>query len=314
MKIEAFATLQAVLRHGTFAAAAAQMNVTPSAVSMQMKQLERYLGRPLFDRSGLQARPTRLARDVAGLMQGPLHGLEALRMSHHVAVEGSVNLGVIESLQPVVLPGTLRRLRELHPRLDVRPTRGRSSTLTAAVKAGELDAAIVAQPPQGGSSRLIWHPVMQRELVLVAPPHAPDAPPATLFRQYDWIRYDRGTVSGALAAHYVATHIGDIRSALEFDSVPAIVAMVSSGLGLSVLQIVDPRALQHYPVRIVRLGRAAPILQFAMVARKADEDSRLLGAVRDAIRAAVDAGHLAQAAESAVPRLPRERRPARARR
>ncbi len=56
MKIDTFATLDAVLRGGTFAAAAAARNVTPSAVSMQMKQLEAYMGQPLFDRSGLQVR------------------------------------------------------------------------------------------------------------------------------------------------------------------------------------------------------------------------------------------------------------------
>ena len=64
MKIEAFQTLEAVLRHGSFSAAAARMNLTPSAVSMQMKQLEQYVGQTLFDRSGLQVQPMPLARQV----------------------------------------------------------------------------------------------------------------------------------------------------------------------------------------------------------------------------------------------------------
>ena len=61
MKLDAFLTLDAVLRGGTLAAAAAEMDLTPSAVSMKMKQLEVYMGQPLFDRSGAQVRPTRLA-------------------------------------------------------------------------------------------------------------------------------------------------------------------------------------------------------------------------------------------------------------
>ena len=61
-----------MLRGGTLAAAAAEANLTPSAVSMQMKQLEAWLGQPLFDRSGLQVRPTRLAHEVGALMREAL--------------------------------------------------------------------------------------------------------------------------------------------------------------------------------------------------------------------------------------------------
>ncbi|WP_459615505.1 LysR family transcriptional regulator [Bordetella sp. 2513F-2] len=287
MKIETFYTLEAVLQAGTFAGAARQANVTPSAVSMQMKQLELYLGKPLFDRSGLQARPNRLAHEVAALLRDGLRGLEALRTGHSLAVEGLVRLGVIESLQPVVLPGIMRFLRERHPRLELRLSRGRSSTLTAAVKAGEIDAALVAQPPTGGSARLRWTPMLRRELVVVAPPDAQDNSVAALFRQYDWIRYDRGTVTGTMAHQYVSANVSEVHGTLEFDSAPAIVAMVSAGLGLSVLQMPDPQALQNYPVRIVRLGRGAPVLQLSMVTRKHDDDNRLVDAVREAMQSSL---------------------------
>ncbi|KWR90655.1 LysR family transcriptional regulator [Cupriavidus sp. IDO] len=287
MKIETFHTLEAVLQTGTFAGGARQANVTPSAVSMQMKQLEQYLGKPLFDRSGLQARPNQLAHEVAETMRQALQNLEALRVGGGLVVEGVVRLGVIESLQPIVLPGIVRYVRERHPRLDLRLVRGRSSTLTAAVKAGDIDAALVAQPESGGSARLRWTPMMRRELVLIAPPGATETNVASLFRLYDWIRYDRNTVSGAMAAQYVHAHVSEIRGTLEFDSAPAIVAMVSAGLGVSILQGPDPALVQNYPVRLVRLGRAAPILTMSMVTRKSDDDNRSVAAVRDAMRLAL---------------------------
>ncbi|GGX03116.1 LysR family transcriptional regulator [Pigmentiphaga litoralis] len=287
MKIETFATLEAVLQTGTFAAAARATNVTPSAVSMQMKQLELYLGKPLFDRSGLQARPNQLAHDVADTLRAALQGLESLRAGSSLAVEGQVRLGIIESLQAAVLPGIMAFLRERHPRLELRPARGRSSTLTAAVKAGELDAALVAQPLSGGSARLRWTPMFTRELVVIAPPDADDAALGTLFRQHEWIRYDRNTVTGAMAVQYANEHLPDIRGALEFDSSPAIVAMVSAGLGVSLLQEPDPAVLQVYPVRVIRLGRGAPVLQFSMVTRKNDDDNRSIDAVRQGMQVSV---------------------------
>lgn len=284
MKIETFHTLDAVLQTGTFAAAARLANVTPSAVSMQMKQLEHYLGKPLFDRSGLQARPNRLAHEVSDTMRQALQNLEALRAGNGLAVEGVVRLGVIESMQPVVLPGIMRFVRERHPRLELRLERGRSSTLTAAVKAGDIDAALVAEPPAGGSARLRWTSMLRRELVLVAPPGVKENHVASLFRLYDWIRYDRSSVSGVLAAQYVHTHVPEVRGTLEFDSGPAIVAMISAGLGISILQPPDPAVLQGYPVRIVRMGRAAPVLTLSMVTRKADDNNRSVDAVREAMR------------------------------
>ncbi|AOB30962.1 LysR family transcriptional regulator [Bordetella sp. H567] len=287
MKLETFRTLEAVLHSGTFAGAAKQANVTPSAVSMQMKQLELYMGKPLFDRSGLQARPNRLAHEVADTLRQALHDLEALRAGHSVAVQGVVRLGVIESLQATVLPGMIRFLRERHPRLELRLARGRSASLTAAVQAGDVDAALVAQPPKGGSARLRWTPMLRRELVLLAPPAAKENSVAALFRQYDWIRYDRQTVTGTLANQYVGTHIRQIRGTLEFDSAPAIAALISAGLGISVLQTPDAAMLQTYPMRVVKLGRAAPVLTLSLATRKVDDDNRLVDAVRHAMQAAL---------------------------
>ncbi|MGT2432959.1 LysR family transcriptional regulator [Cupriavidus basilensis] len=170
MKLEAFSTLQAVIEEGSFAAAAAVMHLTPSAVSMQMKQLEQYVGQTLFDRSGLQVRPTAAAVEVVAAMRDGLHHLNALRRRTSVAIEGTLRLGMIESIQPVLLPGTMRYLRDRYPRLAVRPMRGRSAGLMDAVKAGQLDAAVVAQPEKGRLASLRWHPLTQREIVLVAPP------------------------------------------------------------------------------------------------------------------------------------------------
>lgn len=287
MKLDTFLTLGAVLRGGTLAAAAAERSLSPSAVSMQMKHLEAYLGQPLFDRSGLQVRPMRLAHEVSAAMGEALQQLESLRRKSTAAIEGTVRLGVIESMQPMVLPATMRLLRERFPGVALRLTRGRSGTLTASVKAGDLDVALVAQPENGGSARLRWQPMFRRELVLVAPPSATESSIAALFKKYEWIRYDRDTVTGSLSARFIAEHVREKRGQLEFDSASAIIAMVSAGLGVSILQIADPGLLHTYPVRIVRLGRSAPVLQLSLVSRKADDDSRSVMAVRDAVLAAL---------------------------
>jgi DNA-binding transcriptional LysR family regulator len=76
LKFEFLMTLNSVLRHGSFASAADDMGLTPSAVSLQMKRLEEYVGQPLFDRSGRTVRPTPLASDLAESIRTALDAVE----------------------------------------------------------------------------------------------------------------------------------------------------------------------------------------------------------------------------------------------
>ena len=284
MKIETFLTLNAVLRTGSFAAAAAEMSLTPSAVSMQMKQLEQYLGQPLFDRSGLQIQPRHTAYEVADAVRDGLQRMEVLRRRPSVVVEGTTRVGIIESLMPALLPGLLSQLRERHPRLSVLPKRGRSAQLIAEVKAGHLDAAVVASPLKGLGDVLRIRPLLQQDLVLIAPPDSTETSPTALLRRYDWIRYDRRSVTGAMASRHVLSLVPGKRGVFGIDSAPAIIAMVSGGLGVSVIHLLDAALCQAYPVREVRLGRHAPQFKLVVVTRKADDDDRALAVVHEALR------------------------------
>lgn len=282
MKIEAFATLATVLRSGSMAAAAKELSMTPSGVSMQIKQIETYLGRQLFDRSGLQARPLPLAHEVAEAMGYSLTRLDTFKRQTTVAVEGTIRLGIIDSMQPVLLPGTLSRLRRQYPALHVHPTRGRSAFLIDAVKAGTLDAAVVGQPETGGSGRLHWSVLLQREMSLIVPPFETETAMKALFRRYEWIRYDRTALAGRMSARYLSKYVRAYTSSIELDEVRAVVAMVNAGLGISIVQLSEPSICLAYPVNVLRLAHA-PTLRFSLVTRRPEADSRPLRALREAL-------------------------------
>jgi len=269
MKRDNFATLEAVIRTGTLTAAAHERHLTTSAVSSQMKQLEAYFGQPLFDRSGSQLRPMPLAIEAARIMTDALGQIEALRAQSHLAVRGVVTVGLLESMVPPLLPLILARSKAEFPELDTRHSSGRSVHLEAAVKAGELDAALIAQPESGGSSRLDWQPMEKRELVLVVPPTEQAISLDEAFRSYEWIRCDRGTITGAMIGKFILSRGIEPRGKMEFDTSAAILALVGAGLGVSILEISDPRILQIYPVRVIRLGKQPPSYQLSLVMRKA---------------------------------------------
>jgi len=287
MKLQFLQTLVAVLQHGSFAAAAKDVNLTASAVSQQMRQLEDYFGQPLFDRSARQVRPTPFASEIAATLEQTVDTLEALRSRKGVAVTGRIRLGTMESAQVALLPTALQKLRERAPALEFAISKGVSSVLLDELKAGRIDAAVLVKPQSGGSSRLSWFPLAQESMVMIAPPTARAAPAVELLRRYDWIRMDPATTGGRIAAQYVQRIAPRLRWAFDLPGTEAIAAMVSAGLGVSVVPMPRAELLQAYPLQLVSLGRTAPLRHIAMVCRPADADSRLMQLVLEAFQAAV---------------------------
>jgi DNA-binding transcriptional LysR family regulator len=257
---------------------------------MQMKQLESHFGQPLLDRSGRGIKPTALAREIIDVMRPALGRLSSLRQRPALTAAGPISLGMIETLQMGLLPGAFQYLRQRHPALVVRPVRGRSVELVEAVKAGRLDAAVVVQPPTGGSQRLNWIPLIRKELIMVAPPESTGNSLTALFRSHEWIRMNPQTYTGRLAVRLVARHLPGIRPLVDLQSVHLIVAMVNAGLGVSIVVRPDRRLIQAFPVRSLSLGRDAPTVQIALVSRKAEAQDVRLAAVQKAVRQVLESG------------------------
>jgi DNA-binding transcriptional LysR family regulator len=285
MKFSFFETLEAVLRTGSLSRAADEMNLTPSAVSMQMKQVEVFFGQPLFDRSGLQVKPMPFAHEVASVMQLPMQQIEQLRRRNTIQIEGTIRLGVIESMQASLLPGTIQHLQHKHPALQLKPARGRAVELIAAVKANELDAAIVVQPVKGGSQRLHWQHLFKNELVVIAPPTAKATKIQQLFGDYPWIRFDASTSTGKLAAQWIAQNMPQAQRSMDLPSVHAVLSMVNAGLGVSMVPSIDPRMMIAYPVKVYPIGRGAPVLNVVLLTRKNDPNARTIDALFESLQA-----------------------------
>ncbi len=277
MKLASLETLTTVQARGSFAAAAEAIGLTPGAVSLQMKQLEEYFGRPLFDRSGRTVRFTPFAREVAAAVSQALLVVEGLRTRHDPAVAGLLRLGAIPSVQTSALPVALRYAQREHPALKIQLTLDVSGPLQAALNAGRIDVAVAVRPKDGGSSRLLWRDLVREPFVLVVPADAIGRSVPHLLRELPWIRYDVALTGGRIAAQYVRKTCPGVRHAFEVADTDAIVAMISEGLGVSVIP--RPRAPMRrgYAVREISLGNGGPSRQISMVCRKADiEDRRIL--------------------------------------
>src|SRR5215470_2686555 len=121
--LNALKAFEASARLGSFVLAAAELNVTPSAISQHIKKLEDFYGRQLFIRRNNQLLLTDIARTVLAASSQMMDGLAQLSDR---LLGGSVRSNLIVSVLPSVGVRWLnRRLPEFlaaHPevRLDLR--------------------------------------------------------------------------------------------------------------------------------------------------------------------------------------------------
>jgi DNA-binding transcriptional LysR family regulator len=286
MKLEFLATLDAILRRGSFAAAAEEVGLTPAAVSLQVKRLEEHLGQPLFVRSARVAQPTPIARELVQTMREALLAMEALRVKSTPVVEGRIVLGSIRTVQTSILPAALLDVHRRYPKLFVRSVQADSSALMQQLKTGVLDAAVVVRPSSGGGSRFRWVSLAREPFVLIAPPHSTGDSLTELLRTHDWIQFDTTLVSGRMAGSFLHRAAPRMRGSVEIDSLDTVHALVSAGRGISVVPKRRHPISKVLPVRELPLDDGTHFREIAFVSRELDGDNRRVLALREAFQSA----------------------------
>lgn len=110
----------AAARHLSLAKAADELNVTPGAVSQQIKQLENHLGCALFRRTNRQLLLTDEGQAcLPGLIESFERMQEALQAIARVGHDGRLTVSVAPSLASKWLVPRLDRFTALYPEIDV---------------------------------------------------------------------------------------------------------------------------------------------------------------------------------------------------
>ncbi len=141
-------TLVAVDRTGSVVGAAAELGFTPSAVSQQVKRLERQVGAPLLDRVGRGVMLTELGRRLVVEGRPILDGLERLEAGLRAAdpgapVVGRVRLAAFSTGICGLVAPTLRDLVGSTPGLRVDIVEVDPHDAIDLVARGSADAALV---------------------------------------------------------------------------------------------------------------------------------------------------------------------------
>ena len=162
----------AIAEARTFTAAAQRIHYTQAALSMQIKQLEREVGVPLFTRMPRRVVLTEAGERLLARAQHILreHDAALAEMAELAgAKRGRLRLGSASGMVSAdSLPAVLKKLKRAHPHAEVSVTSGTSEELVRKILAGELDAAFVSLPVQ--ARNVETELLSQDQLVAIASP------------------------------------------------------------------------------------------------------------------------------------------------
>src|SRR3954464_4603735 len=128
LDVKRLQVLLSVVELGSVTAAADALVYTPSAVSQQLRRLEREVGQPLLRRHARGMSPTDAGQGLAAHARTVIRQLSAAEADLAEIAglrQGRLALGTFPTVASSFLPLAVRRFSELHPaiRLDIRSER-----------------------------------------------------------------------------------------------------------------------------------------------------------------------------------------------
>lgn len=245
MDVKRLAVLRELAERGTVAAVAEEMNVTPSAVSQQLKLLEREAGVPLLEPSGRGVRLTAAGRrlaETATEVAVAIARAEAGWAEYLGSPAGDVTLGTFPSAGEMLLPGLLTRMAA-EPAVNLVC---RDADPTSRADVSELvpqhDIVLTDVPPltetwQGRGLQVV--PLMSEPLDVALPHDHPLARKATLTANdvaaERWIGAPHGFPFDRVLQALVGIIGAPLTVAQRLDDNGIVEALVAAGHGIAVL-------------------------------------------------------------------------------
>lgn len=139
----------ALEKYRHFGKAARACFVSQPAFSVAIQELESTLNVQLVDRTNKNVTITHIGKEVAKqarLVIRDLEGLVELAKENQLPLSGQLNLGVIPTIAPFLLPGLLPNLRKSYPKLELYLTEDQTDRVYVSLMNGDLDVILIALP------------------------------------------------------------------------------------------------------------------------------------------------------------------------
>ncbi len=249
--------------------AAEQLCIAQPSLSHAIKQMEKELGVPLFEKNGRNTTLTRFGEEFLVCAEHTLStlntGIESIKRSAHG--EGLIRLGLLRPLGVEFVPRLAADFLKENPDLDIRFTfhTGVTQTLLDGMAAGKFDLVFCSQPPEKLNFTAVT--VQKQNLVLIVPKNHPlsfhrtvdlaeTIPyPQVFFEKSSGIR---STVDKMFAEIETKPQI-----AYETEEDQVVAGLVAQGFGIAVVPYMD--LLLKLDLKILQIASPACIREVFMV-------------------------------------------------
>ena len=230
---------EATARHGSFTRAAEELFLTQPTVSIQVKQLTKAVGMPLFEQIGKKLYLTQAGEKLLTTCQEIFNGLEQFEMS--VAnlkgmKQGQLKLAVITTAKYFV-PRLLGPFCKRYPGIDISLKVTNHHQLQKSMAENEDDLYIISQTPS--QPDLEVHPFLENPLIVLAPTNHPLARkkniPIEMLNNEPFIMREEGSGTRTAVEERLAKYDVKVKVRLELGSNEAIKQAIAGGLGISIL-------------------------------------------------------------------------------
>jgi LysR family hydrogen peroxide-inducible transcriptional activator len=279
--------LRLLAEHGSFSRAAEAAHVTQPTLSAGVQELEKILGAPVVDRGRPKVILTPVGEEAVRRAKDVLARAEDLVQAAKSAgqpLSGRLRLGVIPTIAPFLLPRALPLLRTRYPALKLFLREDLTAKLIAGLKAGALDAALIALPydTAGIETAHVADDAFLAALPANHPMIASDRVDPAQMQGEDLILLEDGHClrEHALAACSLEPPRGE-EGGFAATSLHTLVQMVGSGLGVSLIpaMAVDAGLTEAAAVGVRPLRAGAPAREIVVAWRAGssrETEARLL--------------------------------------
>jgi len=172
MDTRQLAAFCAVVERKSFSQAAERLGVTQPAVSLQVRSLEKRLGRKLLDRSGRRVEPTEagaaLYRSAQRMLQLEEQLVDELQAADGGELGGTLHVGASTGPGSTVVPVLLCEFQRANPGVAVSLSISDTQSVVERVAEREIELGVV-----GAARRhrgVVFEPFFRDEVVLAVPP------------------------------------------------------------------------------------------------------------------------------------------------
>ncbi|MCP2039978.1 LysR family hydrogen peroxide-inducible transcriptional activator [Neisseria sp. HSC-16F19] len=290
----------AVAQEKHFGRAAQRCFVSQPTLSIAIKKLEEELGVTLFDRSSSEILATAAGERIVAQARRVLEEAERIKWlatEQQSELDGVFKLGLIFTVAPYLLPKLILALRGIAPGMPLQLDENHTDTLTEALKKGDLDAAIVAEPFQ--EPGLVTVPLYDEAFFVIVPKGHPfeelDAIDSARLAEENVLLLTEGNcmrdnVLASCNELAARQKIQGLANAVQGSSINTIRHMVASGLGISVLPATAITDNDHLLFSMVPFEAPAPQRRIVLASRRQFVRPQALAAIRNAVLASKLAG------------------------